>query len=128
MNMRSNRNRFIMLGILFLILISWEVYVETIAPYAVLKIIAGYEIDKIFHVLGGIFISGVVLTFRPATSLTTVLLITLFSSVFIESLEFFLDAEVSDFYSKERRLWLEDTIKDIIAGIIGSFLYWKFRK
>ena len=109
----------------FFVMISWEVYVNFFASQATIRFITQYQIDKLVHALGGAFIVVIVNILFGQTRFYTLLSVIIAVSIFWEALEFLFDPQVAYFFDKNKVLWLEDSVGDLAAAVVGALVFRK---
>ena len=114
-------------AIIGIALFSWMIYTQFFASREELKFIDHYHFDKILHFLGGIMITGVAIRYRGLSKVSALILLILLG-VGWEIFEVLFLSDVRDFYEKFYQYWLNDTLGDIMAGIIGGLCYAVFCK
>ena len=107
-----------------LFLFSVEIYLRYFAPQALRKSIEPAQIDKVLHLLGGIFIAILIERYMKAPSFLRVLGITFVLMILWKVFEYFLDPAMPRFIMHHLSMWVIDTIGDITATIFGGLLYW----
>lgn len=105
---------------------AWELYVEFFAGRAAIKVITAYHLDKIFHAIGGIFIAGVLYWMFGRQHIARVFFAVLLVSLAWEGAELVFDARTLYFFETERALWAEDSMGDVIIGMVGGWAYQLF--
>lgn len=113
---------------LFISLFLWAFMVYTIyfASDAELRFIGSRQLDKIPHLLGGIFVAGAYERAVGRRLPALFLLSVAFIVVAWEVMEFAFIPETRFFYTISPELWRRDTVGDILAGLGGSSVYWVF--
>ena len=109
----------------FFVMISWEVYVNFFASQATIRFITQYQIDKLVHALGGAFIVVIVNILFGQTRFAVAFSVIIAVSVFWEALELLLDPQVAYFFGKSKVLWLEDSVGDLAAAVVGALVFRK---
>ena len=110
-------------------LLIFGIYAWFIASTDAKRFMGAYNIDKIAHFGGGIFLvlmaEWLYPTLRPVGFLAYFLMLT----IGWEALEFFFHPDTQYFYQYFPDLWLIDSSGDIFLALLGSAGYWKyFRK
>lgn len=107
-------------------LIAFQTFVWFFATKHQLKVIGSYHLDKIPHVLGGIFLALVYELQVSRPRLWQLVLFIAAAAGVWESYEFFFTADAAYFYSRFPDLWRLDTAGDIVAAFLGGYGYWVF--
>jgi len=110
------------------VIVAWEIFVDFFASYQALRLINIYHLDKVFHLIGGAFIIGLLLLRFERTSLVKLLFLVLAAEFIWELGELLFDPKVKYFLSNAKSLWVGDTIGDVIFTLIGALLYWGLTK
>ena len=113
----------VFLAIAFVSMAAWEIYVDFFASRAAIVIITIYQLDKLAHLAGGAFIAGFVLLILDQSRARTILLATVIGALLWEAFELVLDPKVIYLFEKERSLWLQDSLGDLAAGLLGAVLF-----
>ncbi len=121
-----NRTKQVFFIFLLLSLAGFFIYTQWFAPQAELRFIGSRNLDKIAHIMGGMFIAGFFEWRSRKKILWQLLLLLLVAAVGWEVFEFFFDPKTQYFAAHSPDLWRLDTIGDIIAGFLGCYGYWVF--
>jgi|GEM_PF-6737531 len=127
----TQKRKMIFVLIIFLALILGELsFAKFIATQDQKNIIAIYNIDKIFHVIGGVFFVLLGRLVFPRASWKTIFMLAIIGVVAWEIYEVLFDADVNWFFYHRRTIWRNDTIGDLIGDVVGMLcaLFVLFRK
>lgn len=105
---------------------AFLVYVRFFAPREQLLFIVRYQIDKLAHLTGGVFLALVWERLFGCVRLRPFLALIAIITVGWEIHEFFFDQPTIDFYARTPDLWRLDTMGDITAAFLGAYGYWVF--
>ncbi len=110
-----------------LALLGFIIYIDWIASFEELRSIGALHIDKLAHLLGGIFIA-LIYEWRFGNPLRLSRLLALLFGLTIgwEVLEYLFDAETRFFVATYPDLWRLDSAGDVVAALLGSYGYWVF--
>lgn len=108
------------------LLLAFVVYIQWFASEVERGIIGGRNLDKIPHILAGIFIAIAYEWAAPHRTLRGLLIAFFIISVGWEAYEYFFNPDVIYFAHISPDLWRLDTLGDITAGLLGAYGYWVF--
>ncbi len=109
------------------ILAATEIYLHLFASIAIQSGIETWQIDKLFHLVGGVFLATVVewrmghVSFWRTLAAVTVL--TIVWKVF-ESL----DPSMHRYIVAHFSAWAFDAVGDVAATVLGGLAYWRVRE
>lgn len=120
----SRRALIIYIGIALLLIFGELYFAKVIATQDQKNIIAIYNIDKIFHIIGGAFFVLLGKLVFPRASWKTILFLAVLGVIVWEIYEVLFDADVNWFFYHRRSIWRNDTIIDLIADGVGMASAW----
>lgn len=126
--MKRNTLLIVIAVVTFSMMVFWLYYIHEKATFAEKNAVENYELDKIVHIIGGIFIIAVSAFLKGRLSLRSALTSLIVVALVWEIGELVFDPEVSrSFYTSFAR-WRADAIVDVLACIAGGAgFYWMLR-
>lgn len=115
----TRRALILCIGIALLLIFGELYFAKVIATQDQKNFIAIYNIDKIFHVIGGAFFVLLGKLFFPKVSWKIILLLAIAGVILWEIYEVLFDADVNWFFYHRRTVWRNDTIGDLVSDVIG---------
>ncbi len=109
-----------------LLLWAFIIYISWLAPAETLRFIGQTHIDKIAHLVGGIFITLVYEWSSGSPKLYRLLILLFGLAIGWEFLEYLFDTETRFFFSAYPDLWRLDSVGDVVAALLGSYGYFVF--
>ena len=109
-----------------LLLWAFISYINWFASFEELRFIGAVHIDKLAHLLGGIFIALVYEWSSGSPKLYCLLILLFGLALGWEFLEYTFDAETRFFFETYPDLWRLDSLGDITSALLGSYGYFVF--
>ncbi|MEK7660313.1 MAG: hypothetical protein AAB343_03865 [Patescibacteria group bacterium] len=108
----------------FSLMACWIYYIHEKATFSEKNAVKNYQLDKIIHVIGGIFIISVAgflkRNLTPASAISSLIVVALVWEIG----ELVFDPEVSRSFYTEFIRWRSNAIFDVIASIIGGAVFY----
>lgn len=124
-NRLSRMKEAVLFAVLFF-LATFAFYTMAFASNDELRFLGAYNLDKIAHFLGGVFIAGSYEWLTSRRRLITLAVIFFALTVGWEVFEFLFIGDVIRFYHLSPNLWRLDAIGDITVAALGCYGYWVF--
>ena len=105
--------------VIFVLLLGWVFFIHFLADRGTIQLLSFYQVDKILHMLGGFVVVGAIyksLRFRTGVSFLFLLAVMTLWEIF----EWMVVPDVSDLYRRNYALWRQDTVLDLIIGMVGG--------
>lgn len=116
---------FVSIAILtFAVMAFWMYYIHEKATFAEKNAVKNYQLDKVIHVIGGIFIISVAAFLKRRLSLRTALSSLIVVALVWEIGELVFDPEVSRSFYTEFVRWRSDAMLDVVACISGGLAFY----
>ena len=107
--------------LIFIFLVAWVIFIQFIGSSGAIELLSSYQVDKAVHFLGGFVVMGVL--FRlVGIGVRSSLVLLLVTAILWEVFEWLVLPDVRDLYLRNFELWRNDTIGDLIFGIVGGIL------
>ena len=107
--------------LIFIFLAAWIIFIQFIGSSGAIELLYRYQVDKAVHFLGGFVVMGVL--FRlVGIRVRSSLLLLLVTAILWEVFELLVLPDVIDLYQRNFELWRNDTIGDLILGMVGGIL------
>lgn len=116
-----NKKEAPLFALIFIFLAAWVIFIQFFGSSGAIELLYSYQVDKAVHFLGGFVVMGVLFRLfgiRVGSSLVLLLVIAILWEVF----EWLVLPDVMDLYQRNFELWRNDTIGDLIFGIVGGIL------
>lgn len=121
-----SRRRQIFLLAIVLLLWAFMVYTTYFASEGALRFIGARQLDKIPHLLGGVFVAGLYERLLGRRKLVFFIFGLAAVTVLWEVAEFIFIPAIRFFYTLSPELWRLDSLGDITSGFLGGYSYWVF--
>lgn len=126
--MKDNRKKGILFFCLAFLLASFFAYVQLFATREAKVFMGVWNIDKLFHIMGGISLA-LFFEWIPLRRTLPYLMTFLFASALgWELFEYLFLPDVTYFAHHSPVLWRFDVLGDIVAAFLGAYSYWVFLK
>ncbi|MFC1594899.1 hypothetical protein ACFL3E_00540 [Patescibacteria group bacterium] len=122
MKISSAQLRFLISALFVMAL--WIFFVEYMASTEAIRFITKYNIDKLFHFIGGAFLASLLFWILGRQKLLFLILYIIVISILWEVAELLLDPLTVVFFEKSKELWLRDSMLDAVAASVGALFYW----
>ncbi len=110
------------------VMVFWMYYIHEKATFSEKNAVKNYQLDKIIHVIGGIFIISVAAFLKGRLSIKSAISSLVVVALVWEIGELVFDQEVSRSFYTEFMRWRSDALLDVTACIAGGFsFYWMLR-
>lgn len=116
----------ILLALLFLMLGTFFIYVQRFASVDAKVFMGSWNIDKLFHIFGGIFLALLFEWLSPGRILPYLLLLVGALAIGWEVFEYNFLPDVIYFAHHSPDLWRLDSMGDITSAFLGAYGYWIF--
>lgn len=107
-------------------MLAYFIYTQFFATDDVRLFLGVWNIDKLFHIAGGIVLALFLEWVFPRRILPYLILLVAAAASAWEVLEYILLPNVAYFAHHSPELWRLDTIGDIVAAFLGAYGYWVF--
>jgi len=119
---RSKKHLIFLIGA-FLVILIFFVYVQLWATFDQKEFIAIYNVDKILHAIGGVFIVSTLQYIWPNKKIGYAAAVLLLGTLVWEVFEWIALPDVREAFTSEHLRWKVDTIQDVVVGTIAGLIY-----
>ena len=123
--MEQKRSKKVFLLVLFVFLVGIEVYLHFFAPVSVRVGVETTQIDKILHLLGGVFLALLLEWKMSSFSFWRVFGVVILLSIVWKIFEVFSDPSAKRFVLAHLGAWSFDATGDTAATLLGALGYWQ---
>ncbi len=124
--MNNNRKKKFLFFCLAVLLVSFFIYVQLFATRGAKVFLGVWNVDKLFHIMGGILLAIAFEWFSPRRVLPYLLIFVAALAIGWELLEYIFLPDVAYFAHHSPDLWRIDVEGDIVAAFLGGYGYWVF--
>lgn len=105
---------------------AFIIYIRWVATREDILFIVRWQIDKVAHLGGGLFLALVWEWKLGRRFLPAFLVLFFAATVGWEVIELLFDAQTQEFYALTPDLWWLDSAGDVAAALLGGYGYWVF--
>lgn len=103
-----------------------QIYLRFFAPVFVKVGVETTQIDKILHIIGGVFFALFIEWRMKKVSFWRMLVILFILSLAWKGFEFIISPAAQHYILTHLRSWSFDLTGDVAATVLGGLLYWRF--
>jgi uncharacterized BrkB/YihY/UPF0761 family membrane protein len=125
---RGSKGLLIFIVVALIVMAVWQIYSHIFIPKEYIETVLAYNIDKIMHLIGGMFVASLlVYIFGPQKFLSLIIAV-LVVSIFWELFELYFDTQVTYYFSHDKYGWVLDTVGDTLFALFGTVAATRFIK